>query len=75
MTKRDKLDILMLLSAIESWGFTSDKLMPDYLHDGLTDAVKMLKDEVLEDKTEGHPAMQSDRGDWAKHHHNITEEL
>ena len=49
MTKRDKLDILMLLSAIESWGFTSDKLMPDYLHDGIDSLMDKLKEQVLED--------------------------
>ena len=66
MTKKDKLDILMLLSAIESWGFADGKPMPDYLHEGIDSLMDKLRNEVLEDKTEGHPAMQSDRGTWYK---------
>ena len=50
MTKRDKLDFLMLLSAIESWMFTADKLVPDYLHERLNNAIELLTEEVLEDE-------------------------
>ena len=50
MTKRDKLDILMLLSAIESWGFADGKPMPDYLHESIDSLMDRLKEEVLEDE-------------------------
>lgn len=50
MTKRDKLDILMLLSAIESWGLSNDKMMPDYLHEGIDSLMDKLREEVLEDE-------------------------
>lgn len=54
MTKEDKLDVLMLLSALESYCLISvdgKKCFPDYLLVRLDDAIAKLKDGVLE---EGH---------------------
>ena len=48
MNKEQALEILMLLSAIESWGFSRDGgFMPDYLHENLRNIVDALSKEVL----------------------------
>lgn len=47
MTKEQMLDLLKLLSALESWSFCTDKPLPDYLHEDLLTAVGVLKKEVL----------------------------
>jgi hypothetical protein len=47
MTKEQLLDMMMLLSALESWGFSDGKRMPDYLLDRLVDTVEILRVEVL----------------------------
>ena len=50
MTKKDKLDVLMILSALESYCLTSiegKRCFPDYLLVRLDEAVEKLKDDVL----------------------------
>jgi len=47
MTKADKLELLMLLSALESWSFADKHMLPDYLHERLDKAVNKLTGEVL----------------------------
>ena len=47
MTKQQQLDLLMLLSAIESWGFSEGKRMPDYLLENLLSCVEVLRKEML----------------------------
>jgi len=47
MTKQDKLDILMLLSALGSWGFSTKSMFPDHTHQELRNAVELLSKEVL----------------------------
>lgn len=47
LTKEDYLDLIKLLSALESWSFSSTTLFPDYLHDQLQSAVEKLSKEVL----------------------------
>lgn len=47
MTKQECLDLLMLLSALESWSFSTKERLPDYLHDRLADGVAVLSREVL----------------------------
>lgn len=47
MTREQKLDILIMLSAIESWSFADRHSMPDYLHDRLDKTIDMLRLEVL----------------------------
>lgn len=49
MTRKDLLEVLCLLSAIESWGFSAKQTIPDYLHDDLSQIVDRLKDELLKD--------------------------
>jgi len=47
MTKPEALDLLMLLSALESWSFSTGKPLPQYLLERLDLALALLKDEVL----------------------------
>jgi len=48
MTKEQALNLIKLLSALESWSFSSKQLLPDYLHDDLCVHVKVLEAIVLE---------------------------
>jgi hypothetical protein len=47
MTKAQHLELLMLLSALESWSFAVGTKMPDYLYDQISNAVLVLTQEVL----------------------------
>jgi hypothetical protein len=47
MTTPELLQIMRLLSALESWGFSCDKKIPDFLHDQITSAVYVLEREIL----------------------------
>lgn len=47
MTKQQTLDLLLLLSALESWAFSVGKPLPDYLHDRLGSSVDELITVVL----------------------------
>ena len=47
MNKQQCLELLMLLSALESWAMSQDKRMPDYLHDSIAESVGLLSKEVL----------------------------
>ena len=47
MTKQDQLDIIKLLSALESWSFSTGSKFPDYLGEQLVDAIEKLSKEVL----------------------------
>jgi hypothetical protein len=49
MTKPEAIDLLMLLSALESWAFSLGKTPPDYLIERMDKAIDMLRAEVLED--------------------------
>jgi hypothetical protein len=48
MTKEEALKIVRLLSAMESWSFSTANRLPDYLHDDLCAAVKNLERIILE---------------------------
>ena len=48
MTKPQALDILMLLSALESWSFSTGKPLPDHTFDSLQVAIEQLRTEILE---------------------------
>lgn len=51
MSKNDALDILVMLSAIESWALSvSRESMPDYLHENLSNSMDKLRDIVLKDE-------------------------
>ena len=48
MTKEEALKIIKLLSALESWAFSTENMLPDYLTEDLCAAVKVLDKIVLE---------------------------
>lgn len=47
MTKDQYLDLLMLLSAVESWSLQRDHRMPDYLYVKLDATVDLVRKEIL----------------------------
>jgi hypothetical protein len=47
MTKEQMLDIIKLLSALESWGFSLKLPIPDWLHDNIQESIDVLTKEVL----------------------------
>ena len=47
MTKEDYLQILMLLSALESWSYSEKHYLPDFLAERLNDTIEALRLEVL----------------------------
>ena len=53
MTKQQALDILLLLSALESWGFAEKHYLPDFLCERLGESIKLLSDEVLKEGKDG----------------------
>jgi hypothetical protein len=48
MSKEDALNLVKLLSALESWAFSTKNPLPDYLHDDLCVLVKKLEAVILE---------------------------
>lgn len=48
MNKELALDLIKLLSALESWGFLEGKRLPDYLFDQISDRVCELSKIILE---------------------------
>lgn len=48
MTKEEALKLIKLLSAMESWAFSTKTFLPDYLHEDLCVAVERLEKIVLE---------------------------
>jgi len=47
MTREQILDLLMLLSAMESWSFAEKHRMPDYLLERLHESIDVLRGELL----------------------------
>jgi hypothetical protein len=50
MTKEDAIKLIKLLSALESWAFSTKTDLPDYLHEDLCIAVEKLEKIVLKEK-------------------------
>jgi hypothetical protein len=48
MTKEEAIKLIKLLSAMESWAFSTKTPLPDYLHEDLCLAVEKLEKIVLE---------------------------
>ena len=48
MTKEEALEIIKLLSGIESWAFSQQNRLPDYLHQKIDSAMDALTSKVLE---------------------------
>ena len=51
MNKEQALKVLLLLSARESWGFSVDRRIPDYLHENLSEVMNELGKLILEKNT------------------------
>lgn len=49
MTKSDKLEILEILSALESWGFSNKHYLPDFIIERMAIAMDKLRGEILEE--------------------------
>ena len=47
MTKEQILQLIKLLSAVESWSYADKHRMPDYLYERIDDAMAVLEQEVL----------------------------
>lgn len=47
MNKESCLELLMLLSALESWSFSVKEPIPDYLHQELSNKVELLREHIL----------------------------
>lgn len=51
MTDKDLLALMRLLSALESWGFSTGTRLPDYLLDQIAESVGKLEAAILKDAT------------------------
>lgn len=50
MSKKDMLEIIRLLAAIEAWSLVEkEKMMPEYLHETLDSVVDKLSKKLLEE--------------------------
>ena len=47
MTKQDYIEIIKLLSALESWSFAEKHRLPDYLLENIASFMEKLEAEVL----------------------------
>jgi hypothetical protein len=47
MTKEDALELIKLLSALESWSFADKHLLPDYLYEKIANAMEKLEKAIL----------------------------
>lgn len=47
MTREQALEVIKLLSALESWSFAADHRLPDYLYEKIADCIDALEKEVL----------------------------
>jgi hypothetical protein len=48
MTREEALAAIKLLSALESWAFSTNNLLPDFLHEELHTSMEVLGKIVLE---------------------------
>jgi hypothetical protein len=48
MTKEEAIAAIKLLSAMESWAFSTKNILPDYLHEDLQRSMEVLEKIVLE---------------------------
>lgn len=47
MSKRELLEVVKLLSALESWSFSAAKPMPDYLFERMDSLIVELSEQLL----------------------------
>jgi hypothetical protein len=48
MTRVEALELIKLLSALESWSFSLKERLPDYLLEKIAVSIKVLEQEVLQ---------------------------
>jgi hypothetical protein len=48
MTKEDALKLIKLLSAMESWAFSTKTQLPDFLHEDLCKSMEVMERIILE---------------------------
>ena len=48
MTKEESLAVIKLLSALESWAFSTKNPLPDYLHEDLAMSMQVLERTILD---------------------------
>lgn len=48
MTRKEQLDALRLLSALESWAMSRSERLPDYLHEQIAAVTETLERYILE---------------------------
>ena len=48
MTKKEALEAMKLLAALESWAFSIKSSLPDYLHEDLARSMEILERIILE---------------------------
>ena len=48
MAKEEALAVIKLLSALESWAFSTKNPLPDYLHEDLARSMQVLERTILE---------------------------
>ena len=56
MDKTEMLEILKLLSALESWSFSTKVNLPDYLHERLANTIDFLGTEILDAEVKKPPS-------------------
>lgn len=47
ITKQEALEILMTMSALESWSFSTKTMLPEYLFESITRDMEVLRGIVL----------------------------
>ena len=47
MTKEQILEVIKLLSALESWSFANKHNLPDFLYEKITASMEVLEKELL----------------------------
>lgn len=47
MSEQEYIDLLKLLSAVESWSFADKHRMPDYLYERIDKAIETIEREIL----------------------------
>lgn len=50
MTPQELIQMIRILSGLESWAFAQKERFPDYLHDDLHAMLEVLERELLKDK-------------------------
>jgi hypothetical protein len=52
MDKKDCLQVLMVLAALESWSYSHDSRLPDWLNEDINNAIDKLVAHILGDQDE-----------------------